>query len=255
MSDVSVHAPRSTTDFSSQMSIENKWHALLSMFDLPEFIPGLHGTDPISVATTLAKYYQALLFPLEEVFKQQSQMKALGTAGRPQQPLLGGQQARPPQPGPSGPPQPGFPQNAAQMRGNAPNITGRAMGLPNLGASPVPNGVPQFPLPPSAAPPIPQQPAPPPLNAQPPNQGTPQLALGPSMDLLSSIPVPQPDKNVLDLDMQGIKRKLEGEEDDGKRSRQKTGWSHLFPASGASDNICRYARGSTCALSLGLSLS
>jgi hypothetical protein len=149
-------------------------------------------------------------------------MKA--STGR-QPPPIAGQQVRPTQPGPTGPPQPGFP-NAAQMRGgNTTNMMGRLMGAPSVGGHvppPVPNGIAQFPLPQSAQ--APQQPTPSPLNIQSTGQGTPQsLGLAPTMDLLTSIPGTQPDKNVLELDMQGIKRKLEGEEDDGKRSRQKTG--------------------------------
>lgn len=174
----------------------------------------------ISVANTISQYYTAMLYPFEQYYKNnmQDQQKRLAAArqGGAQQPSTTlPNQGRPMQGIPAGA-QPGQIQ---QQRG----VAGHPMGAMNhaIGSAQSPlNSTPQPPTPHSPL----QRPASTSFN---------QLASGSSLPISShDMNGHSSDTNVLDQEVQGIKRKMETDERDGKRARQKTGrqrLSYLMP--------------------------
>jgi len=92
-----------------------------------------------------------------------------------------------------------------------PNASGHATSMPL-------NGAPQFALPSTVTPQIPQPQTPSSVQSGHVIQTAPS-----SMDLFSGISLSQADKDILDQDSQSLKRKLDAEEEDNKRIRQKTG--------------------------------
>jgi SWI/SNF chromatin-remodeling complex subunit SWI1 len=214
---------------------------MLSHFDLPEQMLFPPSNTPVSVAATLSQYYMAILYPFEEAYKrnlQDQQRKAIAAGSRqpgvqPQQPSAAGPaQGRLPQAGLNGVVQAGLPTQTQS------GTSLQVPGLPNLPAGSLLNGVSQYSQP-SNAPVTPQTPhlRPPSsaanTNMQPsPSQTNAQSSrTGPTSDPIPGnqaghgFPGPPLEKEVFDSDVQGIKRKLDSEEVDSKRVRQKTGKS------------------------------
>ena len=182
----------------------NGWSAILAQFSLPGEVPPLPAD-----AQTLGQYYMALLHPFEEMYKRnmqdQHKRAQISRQGQNQHPPLA--QGRPIQVPASASP------SAQLQRGPQ-------------GPLPV-NGASQFPY-------TPQTPHPRPLSANmglaQSDQSTPHSLSG-LPDTLLDIPQANGfgDSNVLDQEMQGIKRKMDFDLEDTKRARQKTG-SYRFPS-------------------------
>lgn len=170
----------------------------------------------------LSQYYMAILYPFEETYKrnlQDQQKRAMLSrqAGAPaqQSPIVLPGQSRPPQ-GVGA--QSGLPGQMLQRGGLGNSMNSMSQQIPNISAGtniPVPyqqsSHTPQIPHQrPQAASEIP---------------GVPNLSH--SISDIDSIPGQAlghgPDNNLLDQDLQGIKRKLETDDVDNKRVRQKTG--------------------------------
>ncbi|KAF8078468.1 hypothetical protein FPV67DRAFT_1663206 [Lyophyllum atratum] len=193
------------------VTANNGWGAVLAQFNLPEEIPQpFPNVGTISVAQTIVQLYMSMLLPFEQWYRsniQDQQKKALASRqGGQQTPVdsLGHNRL----PGGS---QPGQMQRVP---------SGHSMTSMNLapGLMPPVNGS-SFPQPPTSLIPI-QRPG-----SAAPNQGT----LGASNSISGSLLLDgqvnglTSDADVLDQEMQGIKRKMEYEEREGKRARQKTG--------------------------------
>lgn len=180
-----------------------------------------------------------MLHPFEDAYKrnvqeQHKRAMAARQAGTPQQHPPGGglAQGRPPQQGP----QSGFSGSMGQLQGsNAANMGGlMGQSVANTQGPPTSvNGPPQFPQASQSTPQVPFQRPPSSINMQQPQlphpgQGTPQaLSSTTSHEMLSGSMGPHiGDKNVLDQEVLPMKRRLESEEVDNKRARQKTGESH-----------------------------
>jgi SWI/SNF chromatin-remodeling complex subunit SWI1 len=159
---------------------------VVNQLGLPEEIP----TDPPGTGTTptmqiIKQYYQVMLYQFEQHYKSnlQSQQKQAQLAASQQGTVQGGQ--------PSTPTRPGFPGNASSsQQGRTPN-NGTAMN----GMSQISSG---------------QQQSSVSVTSMHPTQPN-ELGQG-----RAEIPVN-------DQDIPGMKRKIEEEELDGKRVRQKTG--------------------------------
>jgi SWI/SNF chromatin-remodeling complex subunit SWI1 len=198
-----------------QVSSNNGWGAIIAQFNLPEEIPQEPpNVGTTSVAQTIAQYYMALLYPFEQYYKsniQEQQKRALANSRQP-----GAQ-------GPQPPTTPNRPVQAvpagilpAQMvRGATNNLQGPMNSAPGVAL----NGGSQMP---SAHNTPLQQSVP--ITTQLTNAGVPYNN---TEDLLEELKANGSDGNVLDQEMQGIKRKMEDEERDGKRTRQKIGKSSI----------------------------
>lgn len=179
-------------------------------FNLPEEIPQLPpNVGTVSVAQTIAQLYMSMLYPFEQWYKnnmQDQQKKAMASRQSGQQPSgdsLGHNRI------PSGS-QPGqMPRGPMGSLNMAPGAA-----LPSTI-----NGSSAFPQP--STPHIPTQ--------RPESTAPNQLTPGTSHSLPGGFPHDttvnglSSDANILDQELQGIKRKVEYEEQDGKRVRQKTG--------------------------------
>ncbi|GLB36297.1 putative ARID/BRIGHT DNA binding domain [Lyophyllum shimeji] len=190
------------------------WGTIAAQFNLPEEIAQPSPTiGTVSVAQMIAQLYMTMLYPFEQAYKnnlQDQQKRALASR-------QGGQ----PTPGESlGHNRlPGGPQPGQIQRG----LSGHSMTPLNLaaGAGPPPtvNGSSPFPQPPT-----------PHLPIQRPESTLPnQAIMGASQNMAGGLPhdtqanaLPT-DTDAFDQEMQGIKRKMEYDERDGKRARQKTG--------------------------------
>ncbi len=163
-----------------------------------------------SVAMMLEQMYTAILYPFEDLYKKnvQEQQRKAQLASR-QMPM--GQ--------------------ASQMRGMAPNVGPQVSGqmqrapMPAMGMMgqqmPNPNNS-HFPNTATHTPQTPhQRPGSTALGPQPPSHN---LTISQSAPQSGISPAGEP--NLLDGDMQGIKRKLDVEDLEGKRARQKTGVVH-----------------------------
>ncbi|RDB28970.1 SWI/SNF chromatin-remodeling complex subunit sol1 [Hypsizygus marmoreus] len=196
------------------VSSNNAWGAIAAQFGLPDEIPQQPpnvGTVP--VAQTIANYYMAMLYPFEHYYKtnmQEQQKRALAASrqGAPQgQHSADMNQARHLQ---------GFQaglQSGQLQRGGAGPPSGSATQV--HGASSTANAS-QFP----------QTSTPHPPHQRPSSTAPSQSAGGPSHNITghhSQANGHASDANVLDQETQGIKRKMEYEERDSKRVRQKTG--------------------------------
>jgi SWI/SNF chromatin-remodeling complex subunit SWI1 len=185
-----------------QMTSNGTWTQLLPQFDLPEEFPFSNGTT--SVSGMLAQYYRAILFPFEESYKKNMQETQRKANMANQQGNVGQNMA---QRGVPGGPQGGMNNNAMTMQQRM------GMNSMNQGATPSPRNMSQ---PPNTSQRFPMN--------QPPTQ-RPQSAMmiHPGGDTM--LPVGQiPEVNLLDQDVQGIKRKLDSSELDNKRVRPRTGW-------------------------------
>uniref|UniRef100_A0A0W0G2R4 ARID domain-containing protein n=1 Tax=Moniliophthora roreri TaxID=221103 RepID=A0A0W0G2R4_MONRR len=172
---------------SANFTNNNMWSSVLSLFDLPESFPSPDGSGMTSVAQSLQHYYNMILGSFEEFYKRntlekQRSMQAMKMNGPAALP------GTPSRPGPTPmqiPSRMGPPNTPGQ-----PPHPGMNASNPTNGGVPFPSGV---------------QPSP----------GTPQNAKGMSAA-----------DGIIDgtgsEDSQGLKRKLESEELDGKRARQKT---------------------------------
>ena len=199
-------------------------------FDLPEQFSSPQPNGQTSVANTLERYYKDLLDPFEAAYKrnvQEHQRRALMSAGRqpapPIQQLLStgsaSGQGRPHQPQ-NGSIQSNFPE---QAQATAPTNATNSVTVPQPITSnhhPQPShSAPAQPQPPPSAASI-QRTSP--VGTQPQNSSLPDSVPG-----TGQIPNGVSDKNILEPDVQGIKRKLDSNEADGKRAKQKLG--EYFP--------------------------
>ena len=198
-----------------QVSANNGWSAIAAQFNLPDDItqePSNAGTT--SVAQTIAQYYMALLHPFEQYYKnnvQEQQKRALAASRQ-----LGAQGSQL------------STTSGRQIQGAS------ALAHPGQSSRGVTNAL-LTPLNPTIAgmdgssqtqpsPDTPRQPSTPTAVIQSnsmPSFDNPDGSLG---DLLEN----PSDSNVLDQEMQGIKRKMEEDDQDSKRTRQKIGGSIKF---------------------------
>lgn len=209
-----------------QVTQQGAWGQLVANFGLPEQTTILqpNGQQSVqSVARVLQNYYQVILGKFEEVYKKnvsEQQRKALSGQMRPGDPqpsparmVAGSQQAG------SQPSQ----QSAGGGEGNVMGMMGQPISISqSSGASA--NSATPFPLQP-----IPQSPQ---LHQLP---GTPSMqSIAPNISgadgilpqsSITEYPAQATPKVMLDHEQEGLshKRKLEAEEDDAKRARQKTG--------------------------------
>ena len=197
-----------------QVSANNSWSAIAAQFNLPDEIaqePPNAGTT--SVAHTIAQYYMVLLHPFEQYYKnnlQEQQKRALAASRQlgAQGSQLSNTSGRPIQ----GVPAPAHPGQSSRGVTNAlltslnPTIAGM-------------DGSSQT----QPSPDIPHQPSTPTTVIQSNSNSIPSFNNpdGSLDDLLEN----PPDSNVLDPEMQGIKRKMDDDDRDGKRTRQKIGRS------------------------------
>ena len=158
----------------------------------------------------LSQYYMAILFPFEEVYRKnlQEQRGKVSMTGR---------QGMPPQQFPAstpGAPRPSLGMSNTQQLGMRPNNL-IPQGLP--GGPIASNGLAQF-------------------SSVPPTQHHPSSTSLPIGSIDTHTPMPSEldslmhavDSNLLDPDIQGIKRKLDQDDRDIKRARQKTGMLNLY---------------------------
>ncbi|TFK41003.1 hypothetical protein BDQ12DRAFT_703844 [Crucibulum laeve] len=196
------------------LTSNNGWSAILPQFDLPENFPQPQVNGSTSVALMLAQYYMVILYPFEEVYRkniQDTQKKAQMMSGRP--PIQS-------QPSPSTPSNQGRPGISNGTPGMMPQMPRNVMGNPGgvhvpLGST---NGSSSY-APGMHTPQMLQQ-----RSAS--AMLTPQGAHNPAMltDTMSISSHPTgnlPDNNLLEGDIQGIKRKLDVDDAESKRARQK----------------------------------
>ncbi|KAJ3561107.1 hypothetical protein NP233_g10398 [Leucocoprinus birnbaumii] len=177
------------------LKANNGWPAICAEFNLPEEFSQMQANGSTSVALMLEQMYTAILYPFEDLYKknvQEQQRKAqmasrqMSMSGQPGQ--IRGMPPNGMQPGPQQ-----MQQMQQMQRGPMPAMA---------------NHTPQTPH---------QRPGSTALNPQMPShnialpQSTPQAGMTPASD-----------SNLLDNDIQGIKRKLDMEDAEGKRARQKT---------------------------------
>jgi SWI/SNF chromatin-remodeling complex subunit SWI1 len=217
----------------TKMTEQNAWNLILPHFGLPEHFP-VPFNGQTSVASTLAYFYMAILHPFEEAYKRnmhdqqrRAQMASQQPGAQPQSTSVGViGQGRPSMTGVNG----GSPSSfSGQVQGGG---VGNMLGMNghNGAAAPLPttNGV-------SHNPSIhhpPQTPLRPPSTAQSvhySDHGTPQPSIASSAETgqihLNGLSGQMSEKNVLDQEVPGMKRKLESEEADNKRARQRTSGS------------------------------
>ncbi|KAF8973884.1 hypothetical protein BDZ97DRAFT_402638 [Flammula alnicola] len=182
----------------------NGWGAILQHFDLPEEFPSVQANNSSSVALMLSQYYMAILHPFEEMYKKNIQEQQKKAHIPQRQGSMPGQQ---------------FPTTSS---------LGRPAGMSNMqqpGIRPMnANGLVSQAIPPANG-----------LNQYPPmhNQHRSASSQNPHQILAPDSHSPMVsseidslahtvDSNLLDQDIQGIKRKHDQEERDMKRVRQKT---------------------------------
>jgi SWI/SNF chromatin-remodeling complex subunit SWI1 len=188
----------------SKLNSNNSWGQILNQFDLPEEFPTPQANGATSVSTMLSHYYMAILLPFEESYRknlQETQRKA-NMANRqgmmPNMSMGGG--------GMGGG---GGQGQAIQQQGMANN----PMAMQRMGGNPMNPGMPG---PPNMSQSVngmaryPQQP-----------QRSQSGVMTPGADSL--LPVGNIQDEVLDSDIQGIKRKLDATDLDNKRARPRTG--------------------------------
>jgi SWI/SNF chromatin-remodeling complex subunit SWI1 len=196
---------------------------LLPFFDLPEQFPVPQPNGQTSVATSLAQHYMAILHPFEDAYVrnvQEQHRRATSSRQPGSQPPNSAQL-----PGRhlvNGMSQPNFPQPQSdpvlQLAAQS-NLLSN--GVPN--SSTAPPSVPHTPhlRPPSAA------------NAQS-SPGNGPVAT--DSDRTPSLAARVSGTDILDPELQGIKRKLDSEDGESKRVRQKTG-PYWQPAGARQTNI------------------
>jgi SWI/SNF chromatin-remodeling complex subunit SWI1 len=187
-----------------QVTSNNGWPTILAHFCLPGEIP-----QQLPVAQTLGQCYMTMLHPFEEMYKRnvQEQQK------RAQISRQGGVQSQ------HQPPVQGRPVQVAGSGSQSAQLQRGPQGSLSV------NGAPQF----THAYPPHQQPSSANLGLNQSDQSTPH-SLSALPDTLLDIPQANGfgDGNLLDQEVQGIKRKIDFDLEDTKRVRQKTG-SCCFP--------------------------
>jgi SWI/SNF chromatin-remodeling complex subunit SWI1 len=215
----------------SQVTQQGAWGQVVAHFDLPEqtTVPQLNGQQSVqSVARVLQHYYQAILGGFEEVYKRnvsEQHRKALSGQTRPGDPqasparmAAGSHQA-----GPSSQPSQ---QGAGGGVGNVMGMVGPISNAQSSGASA--NSAAPFPLQPTPqSPHLHQQPGTPSMQSTAPNISGVDGSLPQSS--ITEYPAQATPKVMLDHEQDGLshKRKLESEEDDAKRARQKIGKNRI----------------------------
>ena len=200
---------------------QNGWTNIAAKLGLPERLPLPQLDGNLSTAIALAQHYKLIILPFEEVYVRSAngaQRQAGMQQGRAGQPFTGQMNGMPT----AGIPNPQFPVQGA-------------MGINPL----APQTVSQTPQRPNASM----------INLMQQNQNAHNIPPGPGGSVHVSQPVIGPDfsgsnfiasGSNLDLDSEGRKRKLNEFDDlNGKRSRRKTGMSHLYCANALTDNFGR----------------
>ncbi|KDR85141.1 hypothetical protein GALMADRAFT_233788 [Galerina marginata CBS 339.88] len=181
------------------------WGAFLHHFDLPEHFSEVQSSNSTEVAFMLSQYYMAILYPFEEMYKKNIQEQQKKAQLSQRQGSMPGQQF--PNSMSSGRPGPGMPN--IQQQGMRPTISNGL--IPQ--AMPPSNGLTQYPQ-------IHNQ------NRPSSSQNPHQISASDSHNSLVSSEIDPLahtlDSNLLDQDIQGIKRKHDQEDRDMKRVRQKT---------------------------------
>jgi SWI/SNF chromatin-remodeling complex subunit SWI1 len=193
-----------------KLRANNGWPAICAEFNLPEEFPQIQANGSTSVALMLEQMYTAILYPFEDLYKKnlQEQQRKAQMASRQMAMSQSGQMRGMPPNGVQGV----SPPIQQMQRGPMPNMGMMGPSMPNVNGAHFPNAVTHTPQTPH------QRPGSTALNAQMSShnivlpQSTPQSGMGPTSD-----------SNLLDSDIQGIKRKLDMEDPEGKRARQKTG--------------------------------
>ncbi|KAK0456210.1 hypothetical protein EV421DRAFT_1750991 [Armillaria borealis] len=176
------------------------WAAIASQFDLPEDLPQPHASGTTSSAHALQACYMLILAPFEDLYKKNvhdQQRKAQlssrqgnvmnqrpGTPTRPGQGVANGMQS-------------GFPNQMQRAQPGFPSANAVAPQTPHQGGT---------------APSIPQ-----------PSASTAHMSAPQSVDASNVGEGQSSDANVLEDIQGGIKRKLDSDDGEGKRARQKTG--------------------------------
>ncbi|KAF5377667.1 hypothetical protein D9615_005273 [Tricholomella constricta] len=191
----------------------NGWGAILAQFNLPEEIPQPPpNVGTVSVAQTVAQLYMTMLYPFEQWYKnnmQDQQRKALASRQANQQATMDSSSHNRL---PNGS-QPGQIQRGPSLTSMAP-ASGTVPPSTINGSSPFPQ---------SSIPHTPTQ--------RPESTASNQAISDASHNIPGGLPhgiqanglAGSSDGNVLDPEIQGIKRKLDYDERDGKRARQKLG--------------------------------
>jgi len=190
-----------------QVTANNAWGSILPHFDLPDEFPQMQANNSTSVALMLSQYYMNILFPFEEVYRKNLQDQR-GKAS------MAGRQGIPTQQFPAS--TPGAPRPSLGMS-NTQQLGLRPMNSNNLipqGSSIPSNGLAQYSS----------------VHNPPTQHGTSSTSLPTSsIDTHATMPseldslMHAVDSNLLDPDIQGIKRKHDQDDRDIKRARQKTG--------------------------------
>lgn len=212
---------------------QNTWHQLLKQFDLPETtsVPQPNGQQAIQpVARVLQQYYQVILGNFEELYRKNvaeqarkakaiaSQMRPGDSQGSASRVMPGSQQAG------SG----GVSQSSQQGAGggveNVMSMMGQQLGINTQSFGASTNGAPSFPLQ--------QTPQSPHSTSTPTMAGvTPIIDSTVGQSPISAYPAHTGTHNILDHEQDGLgKRKLESEEAELKRARQKTGEIRFVPS-------------------------
>jgi len=199
---------------SSQVT-QQSWTQIAHHFDLPEFLP--HPSNPGQqrpVGPLLANFYFALLLPFEEMARRNmhDNRKAMMTSGR--QPGVNA--------GPSnlnagsGTPHGALPSGVAGTNGVG-NMMGGQHQHPTVSPASQPQPLPQSPHARQTSAPV-QSSATLSSSDLAPNQASSQLNI-----VMTGPQLVKPAPDTSEPEAQGTKRRLESEETEGKRARQKTG--------------------------------
>ncbi|KAG5644753.1 hypothetical protein DXG03_007882 [Asterophora parasitica] len=192
------------------VAANNGWGAILAQFDLPEEVPQQPPNGgTVSTAHAIAQIYMHMLLPFEKAYKsniQEQQRKAMASRQGTQQqqpPMDASIHNRPPS-------------------GSQPSQIQRGPSLTSM--NPASGTVPPSTMNGSLPFPHPHPPARPDSTvANQPISGTSQSVPGGLLQTTNVNGNAASDGNVLDQELQGIKRKIEYDERDGKRARQKLG--------------------------------
>ncbi|KAK2461804.1 hypothetical protein APHAL10511_006267 [Amanita phalloides] len=200
----------------------NGWGLIAGQFELPEEFPQPQANGSTSVANMLSQYYMAILYPFEELYKRNisGHRERMQMAPRPAGASFTAQAAptmqnRPMQ-GVSGLAQPNPP---VQMQRTATNSMGQSV-VPIHGSLNSSTQLPQATHTPT------QRPSSATFNSHSGLLASSNTTSITSADSLSSLQQSESavelGDNILDQDVQGIKRKMEFEGEGNKRARQKT---------------------------------
>lgn len=203
----------------------NGWGLIAAQFDLPDEFPQPQANGSTSVANMLSHYYMAILYPFEELYKRNMPEHQKRTQvvprppGAPFQSQVGVAMQNRPMQGVPGLPQSTPPTQLQRTGGNAP---GQPIG-PIHGPASSNTQLPQVPHTPATSN---QRPSSATFSSHSGHSGPSSVPSIIATESLLSLPQPEGiadlGENVLDQDVQGIKRKIDFEEGGNKRARQKT---------------------------------